>query len=130
MYIRIKNNKIKLVFTILSIILLFSIVASVSASDKLENSSNSNNKIENNIKSISTSKVALNNENFVISKAKKVLVKSPNSKNKIVTPIKTKKGKFIEDGCSSIVLQVNKTNSVVAYRRDSTYAATLYLKKT
>ncbi|KZX15053.1 hypothetical protein MBCUT_17630 [Methanobrevibacter cuticularis] len=35
----------------------------------------------------------------------------------------------LEDGCSAVVVQINKTDFVYGYRRDSSYAANLHIKK-
>lgn len=42
---------------------------------------------------------------------------------------KTKKLKSEKSGCCSVYLQVNKNESVLSYRRDSNYAAPLYITK-
>jgi len=67
--------------------------------------------------------MSINNE---ISKLRtKTTNKFKNSLNKTIIKKKSK----IETGCCSVLLQINSSTYVYAYRRDSAYTANLYLKK-
>ena len=60
---------------------------------------------------------------YIKDNAQKNFINYRNLKNKVVLTIK----KTAEVGCSSIYLRKNENESAVAFRRDSTYAATLYI---
>lgn len=127
MFIKINEKKIFLLLIgILVANLAISMVNSVSATDNINNKTsenvlttvniNNNDKIANNI----VSNNADNSKNNTTNNNSK---SNSNTNNKSNT--KTK----LEDGCSSILLQVNASSYVYGYRRDSSYAANLYLKK-
>jgi len=109
---KLNTNHLKLIlsFFVLFLIIIVSIEA-ISATDAYNNRNIDENidKIKNPIK------------NYIENTKQKEIITG--QKIKTISPSK------LESGCCSVVLHVNNSSYVYGYRRDSSYAAGIYLKK-
>lgn len=120
MYGKIYGKHLKFIFMIIFLLFIVSSLECSLATDIDKNNTSIGNNIKTNVEANSTSNDALNT---------KIDSKKENSKTNTPTNISSKSKSKIETGCCSIILQVNSSAYTYAYRRDSTYAANLYIKK-
>lgn len=101
-------------------------IATTKVDDNISNSENTLKSNYTNNSEININNEYLNSNNSALNDVKKTTSKNSNDLNSNTS---TKKKSKIESGCCSIILQVNSSAYAYAYRRDSTYAANLYIKK-
>lgn len=131
------SNSWKYLKIIISLALIFTITYSTANIyiNEINEDSSLLKIFEKNSKNIYTKSSMDISSNSILASSKQVnntIINEANrfSKAKTNFNIITKEKDKIESGCSSIILHVNNSSSVYSYRRDSTYATDLYLKKT
>ncbi|BBL62491.1 hypothetical protein MARBORIA2_07230 [Methanobrevibacter arboriphilus] len=120
MYGKAYGKHLKFIFMIIFLLFVVSSLECSLATDIDKNNIFIGNNIKTNVETNSTSNDTLNT---------KIDSKKEDSKTNTPTNISSKSKSKIETGCCSIILQINSSAYTYAYRRDSTYAANLYIKK-
>ena len=120
MHTKINESKKSIIISligILLVILAIGMITDVSAADNTNKTSESGNKNDDIIKVANTGDTSSKNSTINNPSKSSSDIGNNNDKTKI------------EDGCSSILFQVSSNSYVYGYRRDSSYVASLYLKK-